>query len=238
MLYIKDLPKQRVLVELFNNAYRKSTVSENEFLRISTLCHEQGSIPPLGTHFLLEEHEASDVLSQGLFVHQIGAVDIGMDFSLDEIDETHYDSIHEVQINRKLSCAKECLDKLRNKLAEEESLAQQQQIEKHERSSKMYAVSQLINKVLNNTTGVVVEANNGVSIEFYPQLSDSILLGYANIFLDMSLAVKLEKSSSIFGGLISAPGKLILLDNLDFMSEKLTEYLDSPKQAAYRCVVM
>ncbi|MDR3492901.1 MAG: hypothetical protein P4M12_12840 [Gammaproteobacteria bacterium] len=232
MVNIKDLPKARVVMELFKNVYRKSAASENEYQLISAKCHNEGCIPPLGI-YSLEEDEVKSVLEMNLYIHNIGAVIFEMDFSNNEIDETHYEKIHEIKMNADIVSVQVCVDNLKKILLEEERKLQEQEASLDEKIMKKDEVVLLLRKLLEYDELDLFEADNGYSVGV---LDYTELEQFKKIFYRMGLEVKYEKPVSVFEGLFTVPGEIILPYDLETLFKKLKEA--SLKQSSYGCAIM
>lgn len=112
---IEGLPKELVLIALFNNVYNKSEFSCRISRNVADLHMFHSLKPPVNMDVTLGEFEARKMLSKGKYIDYIGPVMFKIDFSENTIDARQYDTDHKTGTNH-IKTAKECIDELRHSL--------------------------------------------------------------------------------------------------------------------------
>ncbi len=230
MINLANLPKERVLIELFKNVYKKSESSKQAFARISGSCHENGAIAPIGTYEVIDDIQASSILLADMKVSTIGAVQIDIDFSTDEIDASQYDMVHKTSDNSDVLSAQQCIENLRQMLVEEKERDREMQLEiadklklTEEWKLKIIKAEDLLKKLLNNDTLVFQDSiENKFTLGAFPEVPEHLFLSYAKTLVSLELTVKFEKSASGLG-FLHFPAQLYLLDNIDTILEKISD---------------
>lgn len=111
---IEGLPKERVVIALFKNVFKKSEASYDTWMKIADLCYFDGKAPPVGTQITPDKMDVKEILAkQQFYIEYIGAVYFGMDFSSNTIISKSYDQIHQTHSNSNIETAKQCIQNLR-----------------------------------------------------------------------------------------------------------------------------
>jgi hypothetical protein len=245
MISIVNLPKARVLAELFNNVYQKSSIAKIEFERLSTICHATGSIPGLGLYDLLTEQDGLSVLQKSYKVQTIGTVQINIDFTNDEIDTDGYDLLHKTNEVEDVLPAAQCIEYLREKLEQERIEADEQKLKEIDlfdsqatTYEKIRQAEELLKTFLANDKIIFTQLSTSeesftIDIEGL-QLTDELAGQFAKKLVDCQMGVRYEKSSDY--GIFKSSAQLSLLEPIDSIIQKVTAAKANEKRSW--CVIL
>ncbi|MCH9718050.1 MAG: hypothetical protein K0U24_05270 [Gammaproteobacteria bacterium] len=126
---ISDLPKEKVVLALFENVYRKSDVSKKTWASIVSQTQTNRANVPIGTNAPPNDFEIRKMLyraqtqdssmsplHQPGYIDCIGPVVFKMKFSAAKIDAQYYDAVHQTDATAGVLSAKVCIDNLRQKM--------------------------------------------------------------------------------------------------------------------------
>lgn len=229
LVNIKDLPKEQVLLSLFNNVYKKSVASNRTFRTLADLYYFNSDTRiPIGAYEPPTKHEAADILNKNPRVDYVGAVMFKIDFSTDEINTMEYDNIHQTGTPQ-IKSAYDCINELRTTLELERK-------KRTEEKAKEKQANEQISKILEHKNcRISTLPFLGITVYFKPEVSYEKSLEHARKLTEIGLSVKVEKDTGLLRNLITPLGELWLLDPIDTIYEKLSMYrpkldVDSPKK--------
>ena len=113
---VTGIPKERLIIALFNNVYRKSEFSEKVWMNIADHIFYGGSAAPLGMDRAPDKYEVKKMLTNYSYIDYIGPVEFKMDFSGALIDTKQYDEDHKTCTTLGVLTAKECIEKLKQEI--------------------------------------------------------------------------------------------------------------------------
>lgn len=115
---ISGLPKERLVLCLFKNVYKKSEFSKKVQMNIDDHVYYGGSKRPLGaTGYPPSELEVERFIEdQKGYIDYLGAVEFKMDFASSHVDTKRYDDDHKTNTTFGVLTAKACIDQLRQEI--------------------------------------------------------------------------------------------------------------------------
>lgn len=248
LVNIEGLPKERVLIALFENAHKKSAASYGTYRSITDHVFFENSKAPIGTDYPPTEEEARRILASSCKkrkcpIDYIGTVKIDANFNGASVDFSHYDKAHKKTINSnvQVKTAQQCIDDLRQKVALEEKLAAEEiqrdrAIMKHEQE-QLDNINRYIRQILNNDecrfNPVLFE------IVFKSEQSIETLQQYADRLTEAGLVVTIHKNDPLFSTIkpsldlgtgnrrLNVPGNTYL----SHVEDCLSQYSEKQEQA-------
>lgn len=235
MIYIGDLPKGKLVVALYQNVFRKSEASIQQFLTLSKRCHNQGSVPEVGV-FNVDEDEAQIVLhKQNHWIGNLGSVFMNIDFSGLEIDTQQYDAHHQTSDTLGVLPAADCVKLFRQTLQQEiHDIALAEEADEM-RKQLVHDCGEYLREIFRNKNiELTEESQNRFNVSELPDLTDRNGAYYANYLLSLGIGVKFEKAQA--HTLFTVQPQLIIIDDIRVLHEKLK--IENLKPRQNWCVVM